>query len=90
MRTVALIFLYGAALVGGTYLTFRPTFDSHFAFMQTERGDGLLNHYLLENSWLAVSDHPAMDSTTENGWPSRVRGKPSSSPRCRFVRTTGQ
>ena len=56
MRTAALISLYTAALVGGTYLMFRPTFDSGFASIQTERGDGLLNHYILENSWLAISD----------------------------------
>ena len=56
MRTAALILLYVAAPVVGTYLVFRPTFDSRFAHIQTERGDGLLNHYLLENSWLAVSD----------------------------------
>ena len=56
MRTAALVLLYIAAPVLGTYLTFRPTFDSHFALIQTERGDGLLNHYLLENSWLSLSD----------------------------------
>lgn len=56
MRTAALLFLYAAAAVLGTYLTFRPTFDSGFASIQTERGDGLLNHFLLENSWLAISD----------------------------------
>ncbi|MBN9120696.1 MAG: hypothetical protein J0I06_16365, partial [Planctomycetes bacterium] len=56
MRTVALLPLYLAALVLGTYLTFRPTFDSNFASIQTERADGMLNHYILENSWLALSD----------------------------------
>jgi hypothetical protein len=56
MRTAALILLYVAAPVLGTYLMFRPTFDSHFERVQTERGDGLLNHYILENSWLAISD----------------------------------
>src|SRR5436190_6062536 len=56
MRTAALILLYVAAPVLGSYLTFRPMFDSHFANIQTERGDGLLNHYILENSWLAISD----------------------------------
>jgi hypothetical protein len=55
MRT-ALVLLYIAAPILGTYLTFRPTFDSNFAIIQTERGDGLLNHYILENSWLALSD----------------------------------
>ena len=56
MRTAALVLLYVAAPLVGTYLTFRPTFDSNFASIQTERGDGLLNHYILENSWLALSD----------------------------------
>src|SRR5262249_1923646 len=56
MRTAALVLLYVAAPLLGTYLTFRPTFDSRFARIQTERGDGVLNHYILENSWLAISD----------------------------------
>jgi hypothetical protein len=56
MRTLVLVLLYVAAPILGTYLTFRPTFDSHFERIQTERGDGLLNHYILENSWLALSD----------------------------------
>src|ERR1700754_4789232 len=56
MRTAALLLLYIAAPILGSYLTFRPTFDSGFASIQTERGDGLLNHYILENSWLAISD----------------------------------
>ena len=55
MRTAALVSLYAAAAAFGTYLTFRPTFDSGFERVQTERGDGLLNHYILENSWLALS-----------------------------------
>jgi hypothetical protein len=56
MRTAAILLLYAAAAALGTYLTFRPTFDSGFARVQTERGDGMLNHYILENSWLALSD----------------------------------
>jgi hypothetical protein len=56
MRTAAPILLYAAAAVLGTYVTFRPTFDTGFAHIQTEKGDGLLNHLILENSWLAVSD----------------------------------
>jgi hypothetical protein len=56
MRTATPILLYISALLFGTYLTFRPTFDSGFAYVQTERGDGMLNHYILENSWLALSD----------------------------------
>lgn len=56
MRTAGLALLYASAIVFGSYLVFRPTFDSGFASIQTERGDGALNHYILENSWLALSD----------------------------------
>jgi hypothetical protein len=56
MRIAGLIVLYVGAAALGTYLVFRPTFDSGFAATQTERGDGMLNHYLLEHSWLALSD----------------------------------
>lgn len=56
MRNAFLLVLYAAAAGLGTYLTFRPTFDSGFESVQTERGDGMLNHYILEHSWLALSD----------------------------------
>jgi len=56
MRTAAVLLAYAAVLAAGTYLTFRPTFDSRFARVQTERGDGMLNHYILEHTWLAASD----------------------------------
>ncbi len=56
MRTAGLIVLYVGAAVLGSYFVFRPTFDSGFAAIQTERGDGMLNHYLLEHSWLSLSD----------------------------------
>src|SRR5207248_6763683 len=56
MRTAALLAAYAAALGLGTYLTFRPTFDSRFARVQTERGDGMLNHYILEHTWQSVSN----------------------------------
>lgn len=56
MRTAALLSAYVAAAALGSYLVFRPTFDSGFARLQTERGDCLLNHYILENSWLALTD----------------------------------
>lgn len=55
MRT-ALLLLYAGFAALGTYLTFRPTFDSGFTAVQTERGDGMLNHFILENSWLSISD----------------------------------
>lgn len=56
MRTTALLLAYAGALTFGTYHAFRPTFDSQFVRVQTERGDGMLNHLLLENSWLVLSD----------------------------------
>src|SRR5262245_28102214 len=56
MRTAGFLLLYVAAAILGTYFTFCPTFESGFAAIQTERGDGLLNHYILENSWLSISD----------------------------------
>ena len=48
--------LYAALLLGGTYAAFRPTFDSGFARMQTDLGDTILNHYLLEHTWQVVSN----------------------------------
>lgn len=48
--------LYFAVLAFGTYQTFSPGFDSQFARMQSERGDGMLNHYILEHSWQCVSN----------------------------------
>ena len=56
MRTVAFFPLYVAAVVFGTYQTFRPTFDSGFAQVQSERGDGMLNHYILEHSWQVLTN----------------------------------
>ena len=56
MRTAVLLLLYAAAMALGTYTVFRPTFDSGFDSIQTERGDGMLNHFLLENSWRVISD----------------------------------
>lgn len=55
MRTTALLLAHAAALAFGTYHTFKPTFDSRFARTQTENGDGMLNHLILENSWLALT-----------------------------------
>lgn len=40
----------------GTYQAFRPTIDTRFEWVQTDRGDGMLNHLILENSWLALTD----------------------------------
>ncbi|HEX4606982.1 MAG TPA: hypothetical protein VH092_02130 [Urbifossiella sp.] len=56
MRLCFALVGYFAVLVGGTYLAYQPVFDSGFAVVQSETGDGMLNHYLLEHSWRAVSD----------------------------------
>ncbi len=56
MRRIGIVLLYVAVLAGGTYSGFRPTFDSGFARVQAEAGDGMLNHYLLEHSWQVVSN----------------------------------
>jgi len=56
MPKVGPLLLYLAALAGGTYAAFQPTFDSGFAHMQADPGDTVLNHYLLEHTWRAVAD----------------------------------
>jgi hypothetical protein len=56
MRTAALLSLYAAALALGLSQTFGPTFRSGFARVQTETGDGMLNHYILEHSWQSVTN----------------------------------
>ncbi len=56
MRLPALVVLHLAALAVGTYAAFRPTLDSNFARMQTDPGDTVLNHYILEHTWRVVSD----------------------------------
>jgi hypothetical protein len=56
MRTAVVVVAYAVALAFGLYQTFRPTIDSRFALVQTERGDGMLNHYILEHTWQSVSN----------------------------------
>jgi hypothetical protein len=56
MRTTALFLLYTAATALGIFQTFRPTVLSGFESVQTDRSDGMLNHYILENSWLSITD----------------------------------
>jgi hypothetical protein len=62
MRTAAVLAGYAAAVALGLYQTHGPMFDSRFARTQTERCDGMLNHYILEHSWQAVSN-PAYPGT---------------------------
>lgn len=56
MRTAVVLLAYSVALAFGLYQTFGPTIDSRFTRVQTERGDGMLNHYILEHSWQSVSN----------------------------------
>ena len=56
MRTAIVLLAYAVALAFGLYQTFAPTIDSRFTRVQTERGDGMLNHYILEHSWQSVSN----------------------------------
>ena len=52
MRRVGQLALYALLLLVGLGSTFRPTLGSGFALVQTDAGDTLLNHYVLEHSWL--------------------------------------
>src|SRR5947207_9231935 len=56
MRLAGITLLHLAALALGTYRAYRPTIEPRFAHTQAEPGDGLLNNYLLEHTWRAVSD----------------------------------
>jgi hypothetical protein len=49
------ILLYAAGLLGGILCAFRPTLLSGGARIQTDPTDTLVNHYVLEHSWLWVS-----------------------------------
>lgn len=40
----------------GTYDLFRPTFESGFRLVQADRGDTVLNHYILEHSWQVLAN----------------------------------
>jgi hypothetical protein len=55
MRTLAVIALYALALASGLAAAFEPTLASGFTLVQTDPGDTLLNHYILEHSWLCLT-----------------------------------
>lgn len=48
------ILLHAAVLAAGTWIAFAPTLSS--GLLQTDPGDTLLNHYILEHSWKWISD----------------------------------
>jgi len=43
-------------------MAFYPTLASGFARLQTDPGDTLLNHYILEHSWHWLTGHPGSES----------------------------
>jgi len=56
MRIAPVLLAYAVVLGFGLYQTFGPTFTSGFTRIQTERGDGMLNHYILEHSWQSITN----------------------------------
>src|SRR5438874_1255974 len=51
-RRAAIVATYSLALTAGLLAAFHPTLLSGFTRLQTDPGDTLLNHYVLEHSWL--------------------------------------
>lgn len=62
MRSLSRPLLHLVALGVGLYAMFHPTIDNGFAKLQTDMGDTVLNHYLLEHTWRVVAD-PAYKPT---------------------------
>jgi len=56
MRNAVVLLVYVAVLGFGLFQTFGPVLKSGFASVQTERGDGMLNHYILEHSWQSLTN----------------------------------
>jgi hypothetical protein len=56
VKHLAPIPLYLAVVIGGSYAAYGPTIASGFSRVQTDLGDSVLNHYLLEHTWRVVSD----------------------------------
>src|SRR5262245_17871252 len=51
-RRAAIVTIYTLALIAGLFVGFHPTLFRGFAHLQPDPGDTLLNHYILEHSWL--------------------------------------
>lgn len=56
MRRIAIGGFHTVIIAIGLWIAFRPTLASYFALLQTDPGDTLLNHYILEHTWKCVSD----------------------------------
>jgi len=55
MNRYALIAIYAAALAIGLGTSYHPTWQYGFTQIQSDPGDTVLNHYLLEHTWRYVS-----------------------------------
>lgn len=51
MKRLTVVVLYALALASGLAAAFYPTLASGFTLVQSDPGDTLLNHYILEHSW---------------------------------------
>lgn len=56
MRRLEIALFHTAVLAIGIFAAFHPTLTSGFARLQTDPGDTLLNHYILEHTWKCVSE----------------------------------
>lgn len=56
MRSLSRFLLHLVAVGVGLYALFHPTIDNRFEKLQTDMGDTVLNHYLLEHTWRVVAD----------------------------------
>jgi hypothetical protein len=56
MRRIAIVGFHALVIAAGLWIAFRPMLASRFALLQTDPGDTLLNHYILEHTWKCVSD----------------------------------
>ncbi len=56
MKTGPTISLHALVILIGVFSCFRPTILSGFERMQSDDGDTVLNNYLLEHTWLWLSD----------------------------------
>jgi hypothetical protein len=56
MRICGIIGLHFCVLITGTLMAFHPTIFSGGRLVQTDPGDTLLNHYVLEHEWKWLTD----------------------------------
>lgn len=55
MRVAILWLIHVMVLAAGLLLAYRPTIESSFTRLQTDHGDTVLNHFILEHGWRALA-----------------------------------